>query len=201
MTPEPTELPGAPGKDGTSVSNTVEPPGANCAEGGSKFIASGTTYACNGLNGSAGGGTLPSGETETGIWGIGLGGAPGTPGTANFPISFPIPLEEAPIPTLVNANEESKPGCPGRGGGTFSEGYEPTIPQADPGRLCVYVMTNSAGAAEPLEAPATFQAFKYNSENSAFFAEYGVATPTGVFLGVYCTNSCTVGGTWAVTAE
>jgi hypothetical protein len=45
------------GMDGVSVTSPIEPPGTNCANGGSKFTA-GTlmTYACNGAGG--GGGSL-----------------------------------------------------------------------------------------------------------------------------------------------
>jgi len=46
---------GTPGKDGLSVSSAPEPPGANCRNGGSKFMsASGNTYACNGAAGEQG---------------------------------------------------------------------------------------------------------------------------------------------------
>lgn len=60
----PQGLPGTPGsngtngingKDGTSVTSAVEPPGANCPNGGTSFqSASGVTYACNGTNGTNG---------------------------------------------------------------------------------------------------------------------------------------------------
>lgn len=47
---------GTDGKDGASVTNIAEPPGANCANGGSQFtVGSGApTYACNGADGSGG---------------------------------------------------------------------------------------------------------------------------------------------------
>ena len=64
---------GAPGTNGTSVTSSVEKAGANCKAGGSKFVAaSGTTYACNGENGSpwTAGGTLPPGASETGVWSL-----------------------------------------------------------------------------------------------------------------------------------
>ena len=41
-----------------SVASAVEPAGANCADGGSKFTAAnGVTYACNGADGESGTGT------------------------------------------------------------------------------------------------------------------------------------------------
>ncbi|HTR75569.1 MAG TPA: hypothetical protein VMH33_10000 [Solirubrobacterales bacterium] len=45
---------GTDGSNGIGVTNTVEPSGANCANGGSKFVAASTTYACNGTNGANG---------------------------------------------------------------------------------------------------------------------------------------------------
>jgi hypothetical protein len=46
---------GDDGDDGISVTSAVEPPGANCAAGGSSFTAAnGVTYACNGAKGDKG---------------------------------------------------------------------------------------------------------------------------------------------------
>ena len=193
--------PGASGKDGVSVTGVPATVG-ECPSGGVKYTsASGSTAVCNGEDGQTGfTETLPSGQTMTGIWGMSQGVS--SAGTRYFPISFPIPLEEAPIPILVNANEESKPGCPGRGGGAFSQGYEPTIPEAEPGRLCVYVMTDNVEATVGAIAP--FWSFVYN-ESEEFGNEFlpvPGATPTGTLLEVDCDGpSCFAGGTWAVTAE
>jgi hypothetical protein len=47
---------GTNGTNGVSVTSFAEPTGANCANGGSRFVAAnGTTYACNGANGAGGG--------------------------------------------------------------------------------------------------------------------------------------------------
>jgi hypothetical protein len=44
---------GQDGQGGVSVTSAIEPAGANCVNGGSKFTAAnGVTYACNGTNGS-----------------------------------------------------------------------------------------------------------------------------------------------------
>jgi hypothetical protein len=65
--------PGSPGKDGTdgvSVTSTSLATGdANCSAGGSKFSAANgsTTYACNGLDGVAGGGGASEGLATTAI--------------------------------------------------------------------------------------------------------------------------------------
>src|SRR5262245_61462728 len=46
---------GTMGADGQSVTITVEPPGANCADGGVAMTsASGTAYVCNGADGNDG---------------------------------------------------------------------------------------------------------------------------------------------------
>jgi hypothetical protein len=189
---------GAAGKDGTSVTGVPATP-AECPNGGVKYAsASGSTAVCNGEDGEDGGfsGTLPSGQTITGTWGTG----PNTPeGVKYFPISFPIPLEEAPIPILVNANEESKPGCPGRGGGTFGEGYEPTVPEADPGRLCVYVTGLTGGKTGFLGFD--FFTFAYSEGFGEFIPNPNGSSPTGTLLAAECTSFCHIAGTWAVTAE
>jgi hypothetical protein len=71
---------GTNGKDGVSVTSATEPPGANCANGGSKFTAAnGVTYACNGAKGDKG----DKGEKgEPGTSGTdGTNGTNGTNGT------------------------------------------------------------------------------------------------------------------------
>jgi Collagen triple helix repeat (20 copies) len=136
------------------------------------------------------GGILPEGETETGTWGTG----PLTPaGKKYFPISFTLPLALEPEPILVEATEESKPGCPGRGGGSFlGAGDKPTTPEADPGKLCVYVM--------PTEG-ATFLGFLKYEYEAAFneWASVPGASRTGTLLSVNCLSVCLMAGTWAVT--
>jgi hypothetical protein len=128
---------GAAGANGQSVNSSLEAPGGNCANGGSKFVASTTTYACNGAPGAKGstgspwtaGGILPKGATETGSWGYGAFPAPD--GKSSYPISFPVPLAAVPPVTFVDvfSGETSGTGCPGIVNGT---------PTANEGRLCVY---------------------------------------------------------------
>jgi hypothetical protein len=98
------------------------------------------------------GGTLPSGQTETGVWSFGkmtAGAAPsGATELPNYavPISFPIPLA-APIAgntlpgnepsNTVHVVEKGAPaisGCPGSA----------ASPKAAPGHLCIYVGDESA---------------------------------------------------------
>jgi hypothetical protein len=142
--------------------------------------------------------TLGSGETETGIWGAGNSDLSNIQGQRlYFPISFPIPLASAPEPVLVEPEEEEAPGCPGRGGGEFpaSGEFKPTIPMADPGKLCIYLGPVSEAT---ISAPFSFRNPVY--EGGGWFAEVGVSQ-TGTILMANCTGSaCAAMGTWAVTA-
>src|SRR6476469_4314065 len=194
--------PGTPGAAGQSVQTAVEPPLGNCGEeGGVKLTsASGTSYVCNGEKGGQGpegnpwtdGGTLPSGETETGTWGGAInkfryeeeedgtlkeivGGAIGY-----LPISIPIPLAAAPNPVLVEPGETGVPGCPG-----ISPGG---LPQADPGTLCVY----GASLLGSISGTALLDPTKNFSP--------GAARTGTLFLFECAGGECAAFGTWAVTA-
>ena len=129
--------------------------------------------------------TLPAEQTETGVWGT---GPLTSSGFHYFPISFPIPLSEAPNPVIVPATKASEPGCPGRGGTTVS-----AIPQAEPGNLCVYVMTLEEASVESVWIP------KYSEEFEEYEPAHGT-TSTGTLLRIKCEPSCNALGTWAVTA-
>jgi hypothetical protein len=143
---------GKDGKDGTSVVVSPEPKGANCAEGGSKFVAGvTTTFACNGKEGSpwTAGGVLPPKATETGTFSV--QGSSEDPGDVNglfTTISFPIPLKEPidaahikllpqfPVPAECNGTVEN--------------------PKAQPGYLCIYQGGESAGTfRERVEPPGS----------------------------------------------
>ncbi|HVY79013.1 MAG TPA: hypothetical protein VG898_10950 [Solirubrobacterales bacterium] len=150
-----------------------------------------------GANGATGspwpaGGTLPPGATQTGVWG---GGGEIGEEYLYYPINFFIPTATAPEAVFVGPEDESEPGCPGRGGGEFpaTGKFKPTIPQADPGKLCVYadVMSESE-----------FEAFKTSEfvAGSGWSFESGVSQ-TGTILQILCKFKFCVGaGTWAVTA-
>lgn len=79
-----------------------------------------------GLEGSpwTAGGVLPSGETETGTWSVGIAQAASQ---STKPLSFNIPLATAP--TAVHFGEEETTECPGN----------VANPEAAPGNVCVYV--------------------------------------------------------------
>jgi hypothetical protein len=110
----------------------------------------------------------------------------------SFPISFAVPLSEPPEPIYVNANEESKPGCPGRGGAPFAEEDEPTTPEAEEGKLCVYEMSAFGVTSK--------QFLTYEFSAGEFFTAIG-AGRSGTLLNVNCEGACAANGTWAVTAE
>jgi hypothetical protein len=164
------------------------------------------------------GGTLPPGATETGVWGGGSVENATSPAVLLrfFPISFVVPLAKAPEAIFVGPTEASASGCPGRGGGegtgqesfppapTEAEKYVPTIPRADPGKLCVY--------AGPLFENAQFWAFTREGyfEGSWHYEEVEelggqppvvMQTGTSVVINCLLNRNCVGTGTWAVTAE
>jgi hypothetical protein len=203
---------GAAGSNGTSGTNGQSVTGVaattgECPAGGVKYTsASGANTVCNGKNGTNGQTgfteTLPEGKTETGVWGTGLV----TPtGAYGLPISFTIPLVEAPEAIIVQASENSKPGCPGRGGGPLppTGEFKPTIPSADPGKLCIYV--NYPG--EIGEEAQIARTISSHYEEGQWLPDGPRGTsPVGALLEIECPTAppnayehCAAMGTWAVT--
>jgi hypothetical protein len=134
---------------------------------------------------------LPSEATETGMWG-GAGGFPFEPaGRYAYPISFALPLQEAPDLIFLEEGELSKPGCPGEVDG---------LPAADPGKLCIY---GDIFVEYPEETtPSVF--FGYPEPGQNGFGGWGNnagATVAGTVIRVTCGEACVAGGTWAVTAK
>lgn len=186
---------GANGTNGTNGTNGVSvtseefsgtKEGKCAGNGGTKFTsASGSTFACNGKAGEGNPwtelGTLPPGETETGTW---LLQTKGIGGEAVVPISFTLPLESAPTPTLVEG--ASAPGCPGIVDG---------IPTADPGNLCLYAGLKAGGVAE--EEDTKFIIF-VNPDPPGLNPG---ASKAGTVLKFGCASpACNWYGPWAVTA-
>ncbi len=129
---------GAAGTNGISVTSTLEPPGANCSSGGSKFVAaSGTTFACNGQSGFTS--TLPAGKTEKGTYAYN-GSASDTLGVF-VPISFNIPL-------AANLDAAHAVFVPGDGVNPEPANCAGSVanPTATSGYLCVYDSTTSNSA-------------------------------------------------------
>ncbi len=187
---------GSNGKDGVSVTSTAATP-AECPDGGSKFTsASGTSKACNGEDGESGfTATLPPGETLTGIWGVNNAGqqptdegAPHPQGFISVPVSFSIPLEEAPEVAYVDVWAPTAD-CPG---------VEEGIPTAKPGKLCFYGAEMEG--MERSSPPAT--EFTYTDTPPGEYTEWkSGASPVGTIFRMKCTASyCKAGGYWAVTA-
>jgi hypothetical protein len=187
--------PGTPGKDGTSATATsFSGAKGSCTEGGVEVkSASPAALVCNGAKGADGQSgftkTLPSGETETGVWGErSNGGRAYNLGTEEepflsytetefliSPLTFNIPLEEAPEELVYN-----KPGseeCPG----TLQE------PSAAPGVLCVYATGEVKSEAEP--------------DGIDHFAGLDHLYSSGAVMGLLSTlRAKYVYGTYAVTA-
>lgn len=166
---------GANGKDGTNGSDGA--PGAPGAPGS-------PGPAC-----PVGPCFLPSEATETGTWGI---VSPNTEGRHDFPISFNLPLEDEPEAIYLKPGEaEVQNKCPGRG----NDG----IPLAEPGFLCVYAYNEFGGAVEAGEN--RFRQFGFEPVFEAP-EEFAGASPVGTIVKANCTAvACSIGGTWAVSAE
>jgi hypothetical protein len=138
--------PGSPGAPGKSVLSSALSPGeGGCLEGGAEFKVEGGSPSsiCNGLEGEPGpaglpctaSGHLPSGKTESGVWGVNNYGSEGE--VVFGTISFPCPLEAG---TEVNSHYSTEAGfstpCPG----------SPGAPTATSGNLCIYEAFLSGGS-------------------------------------------------------
>lgn len=122
-----TGAPGAKGAQGAQGAKGAD--GAQGAAGAKGATGAAGAAGATGPEGSpwTAGGTLPSGETETGMWSLGptyeseLGVF-----QANTALSFPLPLSSAPTPHYISGAPTAE--CPGN--------FE--SPQAAPGQLCLY---------------------------------------------------------------
>lgn len=185
---------GKEGKAGTSVASSVEPKGANCKEGGSKFVAGGgTTYACNGekgKEGTFGGQSLPAGKTLTGAW-----AAAGyseeafnlaNPGVADTGVSFALPVApgiEIFHVEYIKSGDAPPAGCTGSNG----------EPGAAEGYLCVF-------GREEFNLQPGFPEVKAIGKEGATPAE---SNTIGFTVSAYGADkgAIAMGGTWAVTGQ
>jgi hypothetical protein len=179
---------GKAGKEGTSVTNTVEPKGANCAEGGSKFVGTSTTFACNGSEGPKGepwtpNNFLPPGATEMGSWAF-AGSAADTNGI-RVPLSFFIPISVILEAGEVHFAEDEDFADFCKGGAL--------LPKPEPGHLCVYV-----NGQESIENTSLLSISRIDAAAGAFGNEAG---PTGAMLLFAAPTGNAVGsGSYAVRA-
>ncbi len=182
---------------------------------------------CNGAAGAPGpegdpwtaGGTLPSGETETGAWTLGTvseGAAPSGTGVIRVPISFTLPLPSELDGTGCKIESGSVVGpcevhfinAAGKelilNMGTFSTDEvdsteclgSAAAPSAEPGNLCIY--TAELSGAQPSNL-----GFAWGDLAILKAATPGAtgASTAGAFLGLDITaNNAQGAGTWAVTA-
>ena len=133
------------------------------------------------------GGTLPSGETETGVWSLAVGPENPTLGFAltKVPISFTIPVAESGEPggAVSLTAHRLKPGeaetaeCPG----DWEE------PKAEPGHLCVYTVAELDTGANLEVSLAT--SGSGGTIHPGAFVQTQEGEPGGF-----------AGGSWAVTA-
>jgi Collagen triple helix repeat (20 copies) len=181
---------GAPGEKGpTGATGTQGPQGPEGKEGPTGKNGTNGKEGKEGKEGSpwTAGGTLPSGKSEKGTWGVATMPGSFLKGAAVLaisPISFTIPLAET-----VKANVIG-PGGKGGGGGACPETSELSKPEAEPGNLCIFE-----------------GAFAVNvNEVNPIAPENGVKEggKTGVIVEILPTNNSEpvfVNGTWAVTAK
>jgi hypothetical protein len=191
---------GGPGSNGVGVtsteSNTTIDSSHCVGVGGSKFVsASGTTYTCNGKNGTTGFTKfLPKGSTETGAFSFG-----GQAGVHHIPagptyeivlgaISFNIPLQSAPTAHVIAPSGTAPSGCEG----SVEE------PGAEEGNLCIFVAAEENVAfLVPVPPTESVEQFLTTEETGA--------GPTGVsLLAIHSGEvslATTATGTFAVTAE
>jgi Collagen triple helix repeat (20 copies) len=137
------------------------------------------------------GGTLPSGKTETGVWG--LAAQPGfiakSVEFAYAPISFAIPLKASLAEGKVHI---LLPGEKGAGGKTCPTTSSVSQPEAEPGNLCIF------------EREGVFNLGGIGTYAPGTGEETGEVGPTGVLVQMTPTTkgeAIGVSGTWAVTAE
>lgn len=187
---------GQNGADGVSVTSTESANAieghcngtTNGGKGGSKFVsASGTTYACNGKEGSpwTAGGTLPVGSTETGTWAFSASSAdqvevPFIGEVVPVPVSFAIPLAASLGESNVHYYTES-----GFSSTCTGSGPAPTAPS---GQLCVY----GGGLGEDINA--TFSAIVRAGE-----FEFGASKSGAILLFKEVEDGAGAWGTFAVT--
>jgi collagen type I/II/III/V/XI/XXIV/XXVII alpha len=209
---------GANGASGAGVTSAeFKGHRGNCKEGGTEVVsASGTTYACNGLegeegtpgkNGEAGaihpGETLPKGASETGAWSVSFPPISQEEGEKEVhglgSVSFPVQLGATPKKaTYVNLekqeNKEVPAECKAEVGGVLTEGSA-AEPLAAEGYLCVFEghsteISKSERSAVGILSPAGVVAA---AGKTGAVVSIGYIGPGGVEMNVY--------GGWAVTAE
>jgi hypothetical protein len=133
-------------------------------------------------------GTLASGQTERGIWFLSDWSESGGDGAAVSPITFPIPLAQAPSAVhYIELGQPVPPGCSG----------DVSDPGAAPGNLCVFEgRAYNVGGVRGIEDPAACKAP----------GDCGIVNEASPFgTGVYMVTTAgpgeaDTGGSWAVTA-
>jgi hypothetical protein len=171
-----------------------------CENGGVPVkSASPETAVCNGKNGTTGfTETLPSGKTEAGVWSA-IFSATAAGQAVTAPISFNIPLAEAPeaaLFTFIGPEEgegeakEKKAAIPSHCKGTVEN------PQAVPGNLCVFVR-ELGGPSNASLSPFGFLFFDPQSGAPETAGKSGVWMDFASEAAGFVTET----GVWAVTAK
>jgi hypothetical protein len=123
---------------------------------------------------------LPSGSTETGVYGtVFLVPSSGPGGGADASISFPIPLADAPTANMISSGQSPTAACPG----------SVTAPSAAAGELCIYEGYHSNESGHEIVDPETGN-YGANKYGATIYVEPGSVTGENGWSD----------GTWAVTA-
>jgi hypothetical protein len=151
------------------------------------------------------GGTLPSGKTLTGEWGIWQHVSSAQ--TLGTTVSFGIPLKTAPAVHWIRMNEEEATAT-GEQKSTACKGSVAN-PTAEPGNLCLYT-----GQESGLSTNEAFNKFivgwkwgmkvdNWPEGSGAANTEPNTASPFGFGINAFASEETyvTTAGTWAVTAE
>ncbi len=191
---------GSNGNDGSNGSNGSN--GADGKEGPQGKQGNQGIQGIQGIQGPEGspwtdGGTLPSEETETGVWSFPQVGYEFT--SAFTPISYPIPLAEpsehvVKLTKAETANSTTVPieGC------EYDNADPEARPVAPPGTLCVFTTQENAegGSLVAIVSPASEPFAIGDSTSGALVKGNAFAYGTTEELGIF-----ELGGVWAVTAK
>jgi hypothetical protein len=197
---------GVSGEDGIGVTTAAASSG-ECPSGGIKVTsASGKSKICDGATGFTE--TLPSGQTETGVFGTGLRRGEAEYNdyeSINFPIPLAAPIEEGHALYVTSAEQEAgtgPAGCPGSA----------AEPSAQPGTLCIYQGSTHVASEEVEEPPLSGQMVTIEGEFSFATvvaptepptASGSTAGTTGAIAGFHYGTVAGITwlqGSWAVTA-
>jgi Collagen triple helix repeat (20 copies) len=191
---------GTNGAPGTSVTSAVLAKGnKECKEGGSEFkAAGGTTFACNGKNGTFEGQSLPAGKSLKGVWAAASYGEEAFPeagvGVAEGAVSFPISVS----PAIQETHTEQI--GPEEGEGEAKE----NLPEGEVAGKTVKVCTGNSSKPVAVEGYlCVFVSSQINAIARSVTLGGSVESTLGFTVAAFSAakGRIVMEGSWAVTAE